>query len=167
MILKLAQYLSTFSVKISWILLLFLFDSYTSGYFERLLGGFFDMTQTCRWFPTLVLRLQNLDIEKSFLTLVIYFFFWRYYYHNFPTLGKRPPQPELPKRGAYQPRVSCDEYEQGSCRWYDEWNYDHIVDYTANLRNLIWICSLNKMNFFDMARMRLIIKISPSVKISH
>lgn len=60
-----------------------------------------------------------------------------YYYHNFPTLGKRPPQPELPKRGAYQPRVSCDEYEQGSCRWYDEWNYDHIVDYTANLRNLI------------------------------
>lgn len=50
-------------------------DSYTSGYFERLLGGFFDMTQTCRWFPTLVLRLRNLDFEKSFLNLVIYFFF--------------------------------------------------------------------------------------------
>ena len=158
MILKLAQYLSTFSVKISWILLLFLSDSYTSGYFERLLGGFFDM----------MISYPSIKATKSgFRFLVIYFFFWRYYYHNFPTLGKRPPQPELPKRGAYQPRVSCDEYEQGSCRWYDEWNYDHIVDYTANLRNLIWICSLNKMNFFDMARMRLIIKISPSVKISH
>lgn len=46
-------------------------DSYTSGYFERLLGGFFDMTQTCRWF----LRLRNLDFKKSFLNLVIYFFF--------------------------------------------------------------------------------------------
>ena len=44
----------------------------------------------------------------------------------------------LPKRGAYQPRVSCDEYEQGSCRWYDEWNYDHLLDYTANLQNLLW-----------------------------
>lgn len=32
-----------------------------------------------------------------------------YYYHNFPALGKRPPQPALPKRGDYQPRVSCDE----------------------------------------------------------
>jgi len=60
-----------------------------------------------------------------------------YYYHNFPTLGKRPQQPMLPKRGAYQPRVSCDEYKQGSCRWYDEWNYDHLLDYTANLQNLI------------------------------
>jgi len=60
-----------------------------------------------------------------------------YYYHNFPALGKRPQQPMLPKRGAYQPRVSCDEYKQGSCRWYDEWNYDHLLDYTANLQNLI------------------------------
>lgn len=60
-----------------------------------------------------------------------------YYYHNFPALGKRPQQPMLPKRGAYQPRVSCDEYEQGSCRWYDEWNYDHLLDYTANLQNLL------------------------------
>lgn len=46
-------------------------DSYTLGYFEWFLGGFFDMTQTCRWF----LRLRNLDFEKSFLNLVIYFFF--------------------------------------------------------------------------------------------
>lgn len=60
-----------------------------------------------------------------------------YYYHNFPALGKRPQQPMLPKRGTYQPRVSCDEYEQGSCRWYDEWNYDHLLDYTANLQNLL------------------------------
>ncbi|KAL9967088.1 hypothetical protein ACROYT_G025251 [Oculina patagonica] len=60
-----------------------------------------------------------------------------YYYHNFPALGKRPQQPLLPQRAAYQPRVACDEYEQGSCRWYDEWNYDHIVDYTANIQNLI------------------------------
>lgn len=46
-------------------------DSYTLGYFEWFLGGFFDMTQTCRWF----LRLRNLDFKKSFLNLVIYFFF--------------------------------------------------------------------------------------------
>ena len=162
MILKLAQYLSTFSVKISWTCFCF----YLIHTHQVILKGYWE-NFLIWWFPTLVLRLRNLDLEKSFLNLVIYFFFWRYYYHNFPTLGKRPPQPELPKRGAYQPRVSCDEYEQGSCRWYDEWNYDHIVDYTANLRNLIWICSLNKMNFFDMARMRWIIKISPSVKISH
>jgi len=60
-----------------------------------------------------------------------------YYYHNFPALGKRPQEPMLPQRGTHQPRVSCDEYEQGSCRWYDEWNYDHLVDYTANQQNLI------------------------------
>ena len=51
----------------------------------------------------------------------------------------------LPKRGAYQPRVSCDEYEQGSCRWYDEWNYDHLLDYTANLQNLLWF-AINDQN---------------------
>lgn len=60
-----------------------------------------------------------------------------YYYHNFPSLGRRPEEPRLPPRSANQPRVSCDEYEQGSCRWYDEWNYDHLMDYTANLQNLI------------------------------
>ena len=63
---------------------------------------------------------------------------YRYYYHNFPSLGRRPQEPLLPQRMANQPRVSCDEYEQGSCRWYDEWNYDHLLDYTANLQNLIW-----------------------------
>ncbi|XP_068670621.1 uncharacterized protein [Montipora foliosa] len=60
-----------------------------------------------------------------------------YYYHNFPSLGKRPQEPRLPQRHANQPRVSCDEYEQGSCRWYDEWNYDHLVEYTSNINNLI------------------------------
>ncbi|XP_031556482.1 probable prolyl 4-hydroxylase 7 [Actinia tenebrosa] len=59
-----------------------------------------------------------------------------YYYKSFLTLGKRPPEPSLPKRKREQPRVSCDEYEQGSCRWYDEWNYDHIKEYAANVRNM-------------------------------
>ena len=68
----------------------------------------------------------------------LYLFLNRYYYHNFPSLGKRPQEPRLPQRHANQPRVSCDEYEQGSCRWYDEWNYDHLVEYTSNIQNLIW-----------------------------
>jgi len=52
-----------------------------------------------------------------------------YYYKNFPTLGRAHPEPALPERQQYQPRISCDEYDQGSCRWYDEWGYDHLVDY--------------------------------------
>lgn len=52
-----------------------------------------------------------------------------YYYQNFPTLGKRMPQPALPKRNELTARVSCDEYQFGSCRWYDEWNYDHLTSY--------------------------------------
>ncbi|EDO49036.1 predicted protein [Nematostella vectensis] len=60
-----------------------------------------------------------------------------YYYHNFPALGSRPREPDLPKRKPDQPRVSCDMYEQGSCRWYDEWNYDHIIEYVANTRQLV------------------------------
>ncbi|XP_028406232.1 prolyl 4-hydroxylase 2-like isoform X2 [Dendronephthya gigantea] len=55
-----------------------------------------------------------------------------YYYQNFPSLGKRMTEPPLPKRKANQPRVSCDQYEFGSCRWYDEWNYDHITEYVRN-----------------------------------
>ncbi|CAB4003501.1 probable prolyl 4-hydroxylase 10 [Paramuricea clavata] len=55
-----------------------------------------------------------------------------YYYQNFPSLGKRMPEPSLPNREANQPRVSCDQYEFGSCRWYDEWNYDHITEYVRN-----------------------------------
>lgn len=65
------------------------------------------------------------------------FFLYRYYYKSFPALGKRPPEPDLPKRKPNQPKVSCDEYEQGSCRWYDEWNYDHILEYKANFKNLL------------------------------
>lgn len=61
----------------------------------------------------------------------------RYYYKNFPALGKRAPEPHLPARKPNQPRVTCDEYEQGSCRWYDEWNYEHIVEYTTMQHNLL------------------------------
>ena len=56
----------------------------------------------------------------------------RYYYQNFPSLGKRMQEPPLPGRKPNQPRVSCDQYEFGSCRWYDEWNYDHITEYVRN-----------------------------------
>ncbi|XP_071961640.1 uncharacterized protein [Antedon mediterranea] len=60
-----------------------------------------------------------------------------YYYESFFHLGKRPSEPSLPERTVGQPRVSCDEYENGSCRWYDEWNYDHITDYQAAKSNLV------------------------------
>ncbi|XP_064647850.1 uncharacterized protein LOC135500354 [Lineus longissimus] len=60
-----------------------------------------------------------------------------YYYENFYSLGKRPPEPHLPPHNPGQPMVSCDEYENGSCRWYDEWNYDHILDYRNQKVNLI------------------------------
>ncbi|XP_019636225.1 PREDICTED: uncharacterized protein LOC109478849 [Branchiostoma belcheri] len=59
-----------------------------------------------------------------------------YYYKSFYSLGKRSPEPTLPARETGQPRVSCDEYEHGSCRWYDEWNYDHIVEYEAQKLSL-------------------------------
>nr|CAB3260540.1 uncharacterized protein LOC100175515 [Phallusia mammillata] len=53
-----------------------------------------------------------------------------YYYQNFPALGLRTPAPKLPLRShELTPRVSCDRYDSGSCRWYDEWNYDHLIDY--------------------------------------
>nr|XP_026694930.1 uncharacterized protein LOC100175515 [Ciona intestinalis] len=54
-----------------------------------------------------------------------------YYYENFPALGKRYPSPPLPVRSPTTPRVACDEFTSGSCRWYDEWNYDHLIDYDA------------------------------------
>lgn len=65
-----------------------------------------------------------------------------YYYHNFPSLGKRMPEPSLPKRKSNQPRVSCDEYEFGSCRWYDEWNFDHIKEYVRNKHRYSWFYSI-------------------------
>ncbi|XP_041479070.1 uncharacterized protein LOC121426751 isoform X1 [Lytechinus variegatus] len=54
-----------------------------------------------------------------------------YYYQSFAYLGRRAPEPALPARAPGQPRVSCDEYEHGSCRWYDEWNNDHLTEYRA------------------------------------
>ena len=52
-----------------------------------------------------------------------------YYYKNFYALGKRMQEPELPERAPYTPKVSCDEYDFGSCRMYDEWNMDHVIEY--------------------------------------
>ncbi|CAF4510703.1 unnamed protein product, partial [Rotaria magnacalcarata] len=41
-----------------------------------------------------------------------------YYYEDFYSLGKRPPEPNQPERRPGQARVSCDEYDMGSCRAY-------------------------------------------------
>ncbi|KAK3603582.1 hypothetical protein CHS0354_017296 [Potamilus streckersoni] len=60
-----------------------------------------------------------------------------YYYKSFYSLGKRPPEPELPVREPGQSRVSCDEYDHGSCRWYDEWNYDHLIEYQRQKLTLV------------------------------
>ncbi|UJR27837.1 hypothetical protein I4U23_009103 [Adineta vaga] len=60
-----------------------------------------------------------------------------YYYENFYSLGKRPPEPDLPERKSGQAQVSCDEYDMGSCRAYDEWNYQHILKYRNVNHNLI------------------------------
>ena len=64
------------------------------------------------------------------------YFVLRYYYKNFYMLGKRPTEPDKPVRNGLQPCVSCDEYDHGSCRWYDEWNYDHINEYRQIKSNL-------------------------------
>ncbi|CAG5117913.1 unnamed protein product [Candidula unifasciata] len=60
-----------------------------------------------------------------------------YYYKTFYSLGKRPPPPPLPEREPDQAMVSCDEYNSGSCRWYDEWSYDSLLDYEKNKRTLV------------------------------
>ncbi|XP_045170263.2 uncharacterized protein LOC123532764 [Mercenaria mercenaria] len=60
-----------------------------------------------------------------------------YYYKSFYSLGKRPPEPPLPERKPGQPRVSCDEYEHGSCRWYDEWNFEHMIEYERQKYTLV------------------------------
>ncbi|XP_013420882.1 prolyl 4-hydroxylase subunit alpha-1 [Lingula anatina] len=60
-----------------------------------------------------------------------------YYYKSFYSLGKRPPEPPLPTRAPGTPRVTCDEYEQGSCRWYDEWNFEHVLEYERQKHILI------------------------------
>ena len=51
-----------------------------------------------------------------------------FYWEPFPGLGRRPVDPPLPPRAPKQPRVSCDGIG-GYCRLYDEWNFDHLVDY--------------------------------------
>ncbi|XP_005098251.2 uncharacterized protein LOC101861812 [Aplysia californica] len=60
-----------------------------------------------------------------------------YYYKSFYALGKRQPAPNLPARDEAQPMVRCDEYEMGSCRWYDEWNHDVTLEYQKNQMKLL------------------------------
>ncbi|KAH3717169.1 hypothetical protein DPMN_059949 [Dreissena polymorpha] len=67
-----------------------------------------------------------LKVNIPFLSETIIF---RYYYKSIYSLGKRPPEPPLPVRAQNTPRVSCDAYENGSCRWYDEWNFEHLIEY--------------------------------------
>ncbi|XP_002160179.1 uncharacterized protein LOC100198447 isoform X1 [Hydra vulgaris] len=52
-----------------------------------------------------------------------------YYYKRFESLGLRLPEPRLPNRKIGQPRITCDHYEEGSCRWYDEWDYQHLIQH--------------------------------------
>ena len=52
-----------------------------------------------------------------------------YYYETFPTLGKAVPPPELPPRTPGQARIQCDGVGENFCRLYDEWVYDHLIDY--------------------------------------
>jgi prolyl 4-hydroxylase len=52
-----------------------------------------------------------------------------YYLKSFYSLGKRVKEPELPTRGPNTPKVSCDQYDFGSCRMYDEWGPDHLIEY--------------------------------------
>ncbi|GFO37942.1 prolyl 4-hydroxylase subunit alpha-1-like [Plakobranchus ocellatus] len=59
-----------------------------------------------------------------------------YYYKSFPSLGHRPSAPSLPARDNDQAMVSCDDYNNGSCRWYDEWTYEHLTDYQQNKLNI-------------------------------
>ena len=83
-------------------------------------------------------KYHQVSIVYERIFICCFFFLRRYYYQNFPSLGKRFSEPSLPPRKRNQPRVSCDEYESGSCRWYDEWNYDHITEYVRNQQKYIW-----------------------------
>lgn len=58
-----------------------------------------------------------------------------YYYKNFYALGKRMSEAELPEREPNTPKVSCDNYDNGSCRMYDEWSPDHMIDYQREKKN--------------------------------
>jgi prolyl 4-hydroxylase len=59
-----------------------------------------------------------------------------YYYKNYFSLGKRIREPEIPERELNTPRISCDEDDHGSCRLYDEWNYDHLLEYMSRKHSL-------------------------------
>lgn len=52
-----------------------------------------------------------------------------YYLENFYSLGKRMEEARLPQRPPLTAKVSCDRYDQGGCRMYDEWGPDHLIDY--------------------------------------
>jgi prolyl 4-hydroxylase len=52
-----------------------------------------------------------------------------YYLKNFYTLGKRVKEANLPQRSSNTPKISCDQYDFGSCRMYDEWGPDHLIEY--------------------------------------
>ena len=60
-----------------------------------------------------------------------------YYFKNFYSIHRRPADADIPPRAASVAKVSCDEYEQGSCRWYDEWNYSHIKEYLRMQHSLL------------------------------
>ncbi|KAH9496891.1 hypothetical protein Btru_010087 [Bulinus truncatus] len=60
-----------------------------------------------------------------------------YYYKTFYSLGRRPAPPSLPPRDGDQAMVMCDVYNSGSCRWYDEWSYEHLLEYEKNKLTLI------------------------------
>lgn len=51
-----------------------------------------------------------------------------YYYEAPPSLGRRAPEPSLPPRSKNTAYVACDGVG-GYCRWYDEWPYNHLVEY--------------------------------------
>jgi hypothetical protein len=46
-----------------------------------------------------------------------------YYLKNFYALGKRTDETDLPERPKNTPKVSCDEYEYGSCRLYGNYKF--------------------------------------------
>ena len=60
-----------------------------------------------------------------------------YYYKNFYSLGKRIMDTPIPARPDNTPKVACDDYDKGSCRMYDEWNPDHLLEYRRNKQHLL------------------------------
>ena len=85
-----------------------------------------------RWLPQRTVRI----LLECILVQLIFFYLCRYYYQSFFALGRRIDEPDIPSRDPLTPRVSCDEYDNGSCRWYDEWNYEHIIQYADSRHSL-------------------------------